>query len=100
MGEPPWYSSLDNSSLPSSYVAPFAANIDTSWVGSVKFTPVPVYDYNQIRRVSRFIRTQTGDSFYGSRMIVAEWNGVPEYDGSIVSIYNVFTCTCVSIAHV
>ena len=85
MGAPPWYSSLDNSSGVSSYVAPFAANIDTSRVGSVKYSQFTVSDYSQMRRVSRFIRSQTGNSFYGSSMMVAEWNDVPEYDGSIVS---------------
>ena len=86
MGETPQYSSLDNFPGPSSYsvVAPFGADIDTTSRGSVKYTQFTTSD-SQMSRVSSFIRSQTGDSFYGTRMMVAEWNGVPKYDGSIVS---------------
>jgi hypothetical protein len=40
--------------------------------------------------VSRFIRDETGDYFYGNRMMVAEWNGVAEYGGSYVSLAGVY----------
>ena len=86
MGEAPQYSSLDNFPGSSSYsvVAPFAANIDTSRAGSVKYTQFTTSD-SQMSTVSSFIRSETGDSFYGTRMMVAEWDGVPELGESIVS---------------
>ena len=87
MGETPQYLSLDNLPGPTSYsvVAPFAADIDTTRTGSVKYTQFTTSDSSQMDIVSSFIRSQTGNSFYGTRMMVAEWNGVPEYEGSIVS---------------
>ena len=42
------------------------------------------YDY-EMMRVSQFIRDETGTSFYGTKMMVAEWNSVPEYNTSLVS---------------
>ena len=86
MGETPQYSSLDNFPGSSSYsvVAPFAADIDTSRVGSVKYTQFTTSD-SQMNRVSGFIRSKTGNSFSATRMMVAEWRGVPEYQRSIVS---------------
>ena len=87
MGKTPQYSSLDNFPGPSSYsvVAPFAADIDTTRRGSVKYTQFTTSDSSQMSRVSTFIRSETGDSFYGTRMMVAEWDGVPEYQESTVS---------------
>ena len=87
MGETPRYLSLVNFPGFSSYsvVAPFAADIDTTSRGSVKYTQFTTSDYTQMNTVSSFIRSQTGNSFYGTRMMVAEWNGVPKYQGSIVS---------------
>ena len=40
--------------------------------------------------VSSFIRNETGDNFYGSSMMVAEWDGVAEYGGSSVSLARVY----------
>ena len=87
MGKTPQYSSLDNFPGSSSYsvVAPFAANIDTSRVGSVEYTEFTTSDYTQMSKVSTFIRSKTGNSFSGTRMMVAEWRGVPKYERSIVS---------------
>ena len=87
MGERPQYSSLDNFSGSSSYsvVAPFAADMDTTGTGSVKYTQFTTSDSSQMSRVSTFIRFKTGNSFSGTRMMVAEWNGVPKYEGSVVS---------------
>ena len=65
-------------------VAPFAADIDITSRGSVKYTQFTTSD-SQMNTVSSFIRSETGNSFYGTRMMVAEWNGVPEDHGSIVS---------------
>ena len=86
MGRVPQYSALYNIPGSSSYsvVAPFSAEIDISSRGSVKYTRFTTSD-SQMSTVSSFIRSETGDSFYGTRMMVAEWNGVPKYDGSIVS---------------
>ena len=87
MGEVPQYVTPDDIPGSSSYsfVAPFAADIDTTSRGSVKYTQFTTSDYTQMSRVSSFIRFQTGSSFYGTTMMVAEWNGVPKYQGSIVS---------------
>ena len=87
MGGTPRYSSLDNFPGSSLYsvVAPFGADIDTTSTGSVKYTQFTTSDSFQMSRVSSFIRSQTGHSFYGTRMMVAEWNGVPKYHRSIVS---------------
>ena len=76
MGETPQYSSLDNFPGSSSYsvVAPFAGDFDTAYTGSVKYTQF--ITSSQMNRVSSFIRSKTGDSFYGTRMMVAEWSGV------------------------
>ena len=65
-------------------VAPYFADIDTTNRGSVKYTQFTTSD-SQMNTVSSFIRSETGDSFYGTRMMVAEWNGVRENYGSIVS---------------
>ena len=87
MGETPQYLSLNNFPGSSSYsvVVPFAADIDTSLTGSVKYTQFTTSDSSQMSTVSSFIRSETGNSFYGTKMIVAEWNGVPELGESTVS---------------
>ena len=93
MGETPRYSSLVNFPGSSLYsvVAPFAADIDTTSRGSVKYAQFTTSD-SQMSTVNSFIRSQTGDSFNGTRMMVAEWNGVPKYQRSVVSVYmNVLT---------
>ena len=40
---------------------------------------------SNINTVSSYIRSELGVSFYGRWMLVAEWNGVPQYDESRVS---------------
>lgn len=70
-------------------VAPFADHIDTSAGGSVRYTDfLQSYDYDSlIDDVSDFIQAHTGDKyFYGARMMVAEWNNVPQFDGYSVSL--------------
>ena len=52
---------------------------------SVKYTNFTTSDSSQMNTVSSFIRSETGNSFSGTRMMVAEWNGVPKFGGSIVS---------------
>ena len=95
MGIAPQYSTPGDIPGSSSYsvVAPFAADIDTSRTGSVKYTQFTTSDYTQMSRVSSFIQSQTGNSFSGTRMMVAEWNGVPKYQRSTVS----YVSTCVSV---
>ena len=86
MGETPRYSSLNDIPGPSSYsvVAPFAADMDTTSRGSVEYTQFTTSDY-EINTVSSFIQYKTDDSFIGTRMMVAEWNDIPKYQGSTVS---------------
>ena len=86
MGVAPQYVTPGSIPGSSSYsiVAPFAADIDITRRGSVKYTQFTTSD-SQMSRVSSFIRSQTRNSFYGTRMMVAEWNGVRKYQGSIVS---------------
>ena len=76
MGEKPQHSSLEKFPGPSSYsvVAPFAADIDTSSTGSVRYSDT---FKSQLNDVSEHIRAETGSLFYGTWMLVAEWNGVP-----------------------
>ena len=90
MGEPPQQSYLDDIPGPSSYsvVAPFAGNIDISSRGSVKYTQYTSIDYYQMNIVNRFIESETLRIFDGITMIVAEWNGVPQYGKSNVSFAN------------
>ena len=108
MGLTPQYTSLGNFPGSSLYsvVAPFGADIDTTSRGSVKYTEFTTSDSFQMNTVSSFIQSETGHSFYGTRMMVAEWNGVPEYQGSVVSsddLYSIYilynVSTSVSIAN-
>ena len=90
MGEVPQYSSLTG--IPGhsySVVAPFAADSTTHEkneyvTSSVKYTLFTLYDF-QMSIVSRFIQSETGDSFSGTRMMVAEWDHVYREDGYSVS---------------
>ena len=75
-------------SFPSScsIVAPYAANVNTEIAGTVKYTDFDTYSSTglSMTTVSSFIRNETGDSFYGTKMMVAEWNGVSQYNGNSV----------------
>ena len=66
----------------SSFVAPFAADIDISSTGSVHYSEC--FTISQLNVVSEHIRTRTGSSFHGTWMLVAEWNGVPLFNESPV----------------
>ena len=85
MGGLPRYRSLDNFPGPSDYsiVAPFAADITTSRTGDVRYSES--FTNSQLNDVSEHIRFETGNSFYGTWMLVAEWNGVPLSSQSSVS---------------
>ena len=64
-------------------MAPFAADIDTSSTGYVRYSE----SFNwQLNSVSEHIRSEIGTSFYGTWMLVAEWNGVPLLSQNSVSI--------------
>ena len=67
-------------------VSPYGADINTSIAGTVRYTGFNSYHTTQMSSVSRFIRTTTGDYFYGTRMMVAEWDGVAKHLGSSVSL--------------
>ena len=69
----------------SSIVAPYAADIDPTEAGIVRHTQFTTDDYSQMSTVSSFIQAQTDEYFYGTTMMVAEWDGVAEYDGFSVS---------------
>ena len=80
-------------------VAPYAADINPNIAGTVRYTQFTTTDYSQMSRVSSFIRDQTDNSFYGTRMMVAEWDGVARYSGSsgssVSSSYQNSNSTCV-----
>ena len=83
MRETPRYASLSTFSCSSNYsvVAPFAADITTSKTGSVRYSD----SYNsQLSLVSEHICFIEGNSFNGTWMLVAEWNGVSLLSGSTV----------------
>ena len=65
-------------------VAPYAANINPEIAGTVRYTQFTTTDF-QMSRVSSFIQSQAGNSFYGTRMMVAEWDSVAEHSGLSVS---------------
>ena len=72
-----------------SVIAPFAADIDTTSTGSVKYTQFTTSDSSQMDRVSSFIQSQTnGDYFSGTKMMVAEWESVPLFQESAVRSVN------------
>lgn len=84
--ERPHYATLPEFPLKNNewIVAPFAADIDTSEHGSVQYTLNEGFSYSNYRSVSEFIGEQTGNKkFYGTSMIVAEWNEVPKFDASV-----------------
>ena len=84
LGKSPTYTYLSFPGSSSySVVAPYAADITTSNGGYVRYKDFDTYD-SQISNVNSFIRSQTGDSFYGTRMMVAEWNDVPMFSVSFV----------------
>ena len=65
-------------------VAPYAADIDPSRGGSVKFTGF-ISTGNEINVINRLIQSQTHSSFSGRRMLIAEWRNVPKRGGNQVS---------------
>ena len=88
MGRTPRYASLSTFPGSSSYslVAPFAADIDTSSTGSVRYSESS-FALSQLNFISQHIRSKTGASFYGTWLLVAEWNGVPLLDSDLVRTF-------------
>ena len=86
MGQTSEVYSLENIPGPSGYsvVAPFAADITTSNTGSVRYSES--FSSTVMNEVSAHIRSETEADFYGTWMMVAEWNNVPLHDGSRVSL--------------
>ena len=65
-------------------MAPFAADIDTSDTGYVRYADTDGFTDEVYDSVANFVREQTGDTeFRASGMIFAEWNGVPLYNGDV-----------------
>ena len=67
-------------------VAPYGADINPNSAGTVRYTTF-ITDYSQINTVSSFIRSQITHYFHGTRMMIAEWNGVPRFGRITVSLY-------------
>ena len=66
-------------------VSPYGRDIDTSIAGTVRYTRFSTTDF-QLSTVSEFIEDETRDLFTGTRMMIAEWSGVAEYNGNFVSL--------------
>ena len=80
MGLVPQQDALPNIPVPNAarIVAPFAADIDTTYTGSVRFSSFVTIA--QLNRINSFIHSQTDDEdFSGSILFVAEWNQVPKH---------------------
>ena len=69
-------------------ISPYGALTDTEIGGRVRYTQFTTTD-PQINTVSEFIRMETGSTFHGTSMMVAEWDRVVRYLGLPVS-YIVF----------
>ena len=86
------YVTLPNFPLPNSnsVVAPFAADIDTSHGGSVRYTNFSSFQ-SDLEDVNSFINSQIDggqfsySEFYGTEMMVVEWDNVPKDLESSVS---------------
>ena len=88
MGEIPCTNVVNADLTACSVVAPYVANIDIEVAGTVRYTDFNTYSSSgsSMTTVSRFVRDQTGNNFYGTKMMVAEWNGVAQFGGSSVRV--------------
>ena len=82
MGVPP-LSTFPTIPKTNNIVSPYGAHIDTSLAGRVRYMPF-TSNNSQLTRVSTFIESQTGFSFSGTTMMVAEWDHVAKYGGPSV----------------
>ena len=101
LGRSPGYSNLPNitGAIPLFVVAPYATDVTTIYNGIVQYTDFETYspDGSEMRNVSNYIQSQTGDSFSGTRMMVAEWHEVPQGIQTAVSFemqYLLYTIVC------
>ena len=67
-----------------SVVAPYAADIDTSVGGTVSYTRFHA-PREDLETVSKFVESQLGVNFTGTKMMVALWDSVAKYKGEAVS---------------
>ena len=63
-------------------VSPYGANIDTSDGGRIRYTPFSSVN----SETGVVIQDQTGTSFFGETLMVAEWDSVPLYNRDSVSV--------------
>ena len=66
----------------SGVVAPYAADIDTTFLGTVRYKRFTITD-SQMSTVSSFIRSEMNSTFEGSTMMMAEWIDVPKRFSSV-----------------
>ena len=66
-------------------ISPYGADIDLRIAGTVRYSNGFLSYHSQMSSVSSFIRTETGKSFYGNKMMVAEWDRVAKLSGNFVS---------------
>ena len=95
-GEEPIYNTPRNfsPSSPQMYiVAPFWANTDISnRVGNITYeVHTEENSQNQISLVSSFISQQQQVRFSGNWMLVAQWNSVPQFRGSLAYVSSLIT---------
>ena len=76
-------------------VSPYGADIDTGIAGIVRYTEF-LTNHPEISNVSYFISTKIRVPFSGTRMMVAEWDGVAKSGGTSVSfcLWYHFCCAC------
>ena len=97
MGEEPQNPSLENFRGPSNYsvVAPFAADTTAfpyvdgtfdKYYGTMETSSFFSKYNSEMREVSAHIRSETGVSFHGTWMLVADWKNVSLLSGSQVSL--------------
>ena len=70
-------------------VSPYGANIDTSDGGRIRYTLFSNVN-SETGVVNKFIQDQTGTSFFGETLMVAEWDSVPLYNRDSVSVSSLF----------
>lgn len=72
-------------------VAPFAADIDTSYGGSVNYTTRS--SSMDLSNLNEFIRNKSGNThFTGSIVIAAEWEEVTKYRSHVSVLFTLTVC--------
>ena len=75
-------------------VAPFAAFYGYGSVHSTYVRYSESFTNSQLNDVSEHIRSETGTSFNGTWMLVAEWNKVTEFSDDTVSMIIIIIIHC------